>query len=173
MVTYFVVSFVPPEAAGRLAALTRRFPKTILPQPPVRMHLTWRSFDGLPPGTLAPLKEALSEVAARHEPLHVELLGGGVFAGGAVWARVSGEPVMALQRAVDQALRRIGLPEASHPFVPHVTLGAGPPGTRTPAFLHDLRMRFSMEEIVLSTTGTTEYRVVRRFPLGATALPGA
>ncbi len=166
-ISYFVASFLPEVTAARLARLGRGLPRPIEPHPAEHLHITWRSFDGLPPGTLAPLKEALAGVAARHRPLRLELLGGGVFAGGSVWARVCQHgPLAALRADVDRALMGLGLPPASHPFVPHVTLGVGPPGTRAPAFLHDLATRFEIEELVLTTTGTQPYRVVRRFPLG-------
>jgi 2'-5' RNA ligase len=168
LVSYFVTSFIPEPKALRLARLAARLPDPIEAHAPGHLHITWRSFDGLPPGTLAPLVASLAAVAQRHAPLSLELLGGGVFAAGAVWARVlPSAPVMALQADIDAALRGLELPPASYPFVPHVTLGVGPTGTRLPAYLHDLATRIVLGELVLTTTGTQPYRVVKHFPLGA------
>jgi len=168
IVSYFVVSFLPPSAAARLARLARRFPASLEPRPQERLHITWRSFDGLPHGHLASLKATLSRVASRHAPFTAELLGAGVFQGGAVWARVcpSGA-VCELQADVDTALALEGLPPAAHPFVPHITLGSGPEGTRPPRFLHDLSMRLRLDGFALTSTGSQEYRVVRRYPLAS------
>ncbi len=166
VVSYFVASFVPQPAAGRLARLASRLPADVEPHTPDHLHLTWRSFDGLPPGRLAPLKDALTAVAARHAPLTLELLGAGVFAAGAVWARVLPDPaLLALQADIDAALTGLELPPASYPFVPHITLGVGEPGIRVPRLLHDLSTRFVLDEIALTTTGTQPYRVVKHFPL--------
>jgi len=166
VVSYFVASFVPGAAARRLGRLADRLPAQIEPPTLEHLHITWRSFDGLPHGALSPLKQALADVAARHAPLTLELLGGGVFAAGAVWARVcSAAPVLALQADIDTALRGLSLPEASYPFAPHITLGVGPPGTRVPSYLHDLSSRVVIEEFALTTTGTQPYRVVRHFEL--------
>lgn len=168
LVSYFVASFLPEPSALRLARLAARLPDPIEPHAPGRLHLTWRSFDGLPPGALAPLKAALSGVVERHGPVTLEIVGGGVFAAGAVWARVlPAAPVMALQADIDAALRGLGLPPASYPFVPHVTIGVGPTGTRLPSYLLDLSTRIVLGELVLSTTGTQPYRVVKHFPLGS------
>ncbi|MFH1469032.1 MAG: 2'-5' RNA ligase family protein [Pseudomonadota bacterium] len=165
-VSYFVASFLPEDAATRLARLGVRLPPGVAPVPAAHLHLTWRSFEGLPHGLLAPLKEGLAAVATRHGPVRVELLGGGVFPAGAVWARVSPKPaVSALQAEIDTLLRALGLPGAGWPFVPHITLGQGPPGTRTPAVLHDLSARLTLSDFALTTTGQQPYRVVRHFPL--------
>ncbi len=167
LVSYFVASFMPEPATKRLARLAARLPAPIEPHTPGHLHITWRSFDGLPAGMLRPLEGALADVAARHATLTLELLGGGVFAAGAVWARVLTErPVMALQADIDATLLSLGLPPASYPFVPHITLGVGPAGTRLPGFLHDLSTRIVLDELVLTTTGTQPYRVVKHFPLG-------
>jgi 2'-5' RNA ligase len=166
VVSYFVASFVPQPNAERLARLARRLPPEIEPHAPEHLHITWRSFDGLPTGRLAPLKIALDQVAARHGPLLLELMGGGVFAAGAVWARICpSPPIRALQADIDRALAELELPPASYPFVPHITLGVGAPGTRLPGYLHDLASQVLIEELVLTTTGSQPYRVVKHFPL--------
>ncbi len=166
VVSYFVASFIPEPSARRLGRLAARLPPGVEPHSPDHLHLTWRSFDGLPHGTLAPLKEALCQVGRRRPPLTVELLGGGAFAAGAIWARACPSPaLLALQADIDAALGALGLPEASYPFVPHVTLGVGPAGTRAPGFLHDLSTRFVLDTFALTTSGTQPYRMVRHFGL--------
>jgi len=166
VVSYYVASFIPGATALRLGRLAGRLSAGIDPHTPDHLHITWRSFDGLPHGALSPLKQALAAVAARHPPLTLELLGGGVFAAGAVWARVcSAAPVLDLQADIDAALRGLSLPDASYPFAPHITLGVGPPGTRVPSLLHDLSCRVVIDEFALTTTGTQPYRVVRHFEL--------
>ncbi len=167
VVSYFVASFIPGVTARRLGRLAGRLPAGVEPHTPDHLHITWRSFDGLPHGALAPLKQALADVAAQHPPITLELLGGGVFAAGAVWARVCPEPpVLAFQADIDAALQGLDLPEASYPFAPHITLGVGPPGTRVPPYLHDLSSKVVIDAFALTTTGTQPYRVVRHFELG-------
>jgi 2'-5' RNA ligase len=166
VVSYFVVSFLPDRTAERLAALARCLPGGIAPQTAQRMHLTYRSFDGLPHGLLDPLKQGLSEVALRHKPILATLRGAGAFDAGAVWARVRSGRVCALHVDIDAVLDAIGLPPASHPFVPHVTLGTGPAGAPAPACLDRLWMVTRLDAIALTTTGSAAYRTVRWFPLG-------
>ncbi len=166
VVSYFVVSFLPERTAVRLAALAACLPAGIEPQTAERMHLTYRAFDGLPHGLLEPLKQGLSQVAQRHRPILATLRGAGTFEAGTVWAGVRSRRVLALQADIDALLRDLGLPAASHPFVPHVTLGAGPPARPAPACMHVPRMRVRLDAFALTTTGTAAYRTVRRFPLG-------
>lgn len=164
--SWFVASFVPGAAARRLARLGRGLPPQVAPLGAEVLHLTWRSFDDLPPGTLGDVEAALEAIALEHPPLILELMGGGVFAGGSVWARVCPKPpVLALQTAIDRALGALGLPGASHPFVPHITLARGPAGTRLPFFLHDLSTRVQINALALTTVQAEPTRVVASYPL--------
>ena len=172
LVSYFVVSFLADRDALRVAALTRCLPPGIEPQSSERLHLTYRSFDGLPQGLLDPLKHALAGVAARHAPILATVRGVGAFDTGTLWACVRSRAVHALQRDIDAALSALDLPPASHPFVPHVTLGNGPAGTPPPTCLDGLWMRVRLDAFALTTTGTAAYRIVRWFPLGEAASDG-
>lgn len=175
-VSYFVTSFLHEEAAADLVRWGERLPCQVTGNPITRIHITWRSFDGLPPGRFADLKAALREVAARHAPFRIRVRGGGCFQAGAVWVRIVSPEALALQADVDEALTRLGCPPASHPFVPHVTLGHGPAGTEAPAWLSDLELETELDALWLTTTGHAEYRVALRLPLGPPSdedLPGS
>ena len=170
VISYFVTSFIPEPQASTLAALASRLPPGITPNPASRMHLTYRSFDGLPPGLLQPLKTALRGIAATQAPFTFTISGWGRFAGGALWARGVANPggdypVMTLQRRFDEALERLGLPAASHEFVPHVTLGQDAAASRAPRWLEGIRLVIPIHSICLTTTGNAEYRVVTRIRL--------
>ncbi len=167
VISYFVVSFVPDPLASKLAELAQQLPEDFEPQSPERMHITWRSFDGLPPGLLEPLKDALREVCQTTEPFEAKISGGGEFDLGAVWAGITpSKQITDLQRRIDTALSELGLPEATHEFVPHITIGHGPPGATAPANISRLKERFEVDEVLLTTTGNQAYRVVVRTPLG-------
>ena len=167
VISYFVVSFVPEPLASELAEMAQALPDGFEPQSPERMHITWRSFDGLPSGLLEPLKDALREICQSTEPFEAQISGGGEFDLGAVWAGLSpSEELMALQRRIDGALSVLGLPQATHDFVPHITIGHGPPGSQAPPMLEPLNQTFAIEEVLLTTTGNQAYRVVVRTSLG-------
>lgn len=166
VISYFVASFVPEEAARVLVSWGERLPADVVRNPATRMHVTYRSFDGMPPGRYAPLRQALRRVAARHPPFTVRIRGGGVFAAGAVWVRMISAEILALQADIDREMALVGCPGASHPFVPHLTLGHGPPGIESPPWLSDVALEFDFDELLLTTTGHKEYRVAVRFPLG-------
>ncbi|MBN1337166.1 MAG: 2'-5' RNA ligase family protein [Deltaproteobacteria bacterium] len=166
VVSYFVASFLPDHVAHRLFSLASCLGGDLVPQPAERMHLTYRSFDGLPHGRLDPLKHALAQVAERHAPLVATLRGAGAFPAGAIWARVRSRRVLALHADIDAAMESLGLPPAFHPFVPHVTLCTGPAGSPPPDCLDRLWMRVRLDAIALTTTGNAAYRTVRWFPLG-------
>jgi 2'-5' RNA ligase len=165
-VSYFVTSFLPMDAAQELVRLGAALPPQVVRNSIPRIHVTWRSFDGLPHGRFLPLKRALREVAAAHSPFQVRVRGGGSFDAGAIWVRLVSPQALALQADVDAALTRVGCPPASHPFIPHVTLGHGPAGTSAPVWLSDIDLETYISEIFLTTTGQTEYRVAVRLPLG-------
>lgn len=166
VVEYFVSTFVPEPASQRLATLARDLGPEVEPMPASRMHITYRSFEGLPPGRLVAVKEAVRQVGARQAPFRALVKGGGSFEGGVVWVGVESDAVWELRRQVDRAFRRLDVPPAKHPFVPHITLGRGPAGVQAPAFLDEISLAFPVEEILLTTTGRAEYRVVLRVPLG-------
>jgi 2'-5' RNA ligase len=166
IVSYFVTVFVPEPLASELADEARRLPEGSEPQPADRMHITFRSFDGLPHGLLQPLKDAIRDVASKRPPFRIRLAGGGTFAAGAIWVRAVSDEIDAFQADIDRTLTELGLPAASHPFIAHITLGHGQPGQELPPFVEEIRGEFVAEELLLTTTGAAEYRVVLREPLG-------
>lgn len=166
LVSYFVTSFIPEPQATRLAGLSARLGPGVELQEADRMHVTFRSFDGLPPGKLLPLKSALREVARRHEPFDAVIRGFGIFEGGAIYTSLESEALHRLQADIHQALTALGLPAPSHPFLAHVTLAHAQPGSTLPATLVEIEDRFRVDELFLTTTGTIEYRVVMRICLG-------
>jgi 2'-5' RNA ligase len=166
VVSYFVTTFVPEPLACELEGYAQRLPEGSELQTADRMHITFRSFDGLPHGLLNPLKEAIRELAARWPPFRIQVAGGGSFDAGAIWVRADSPEIYAFQADIDRVLTDLGLPGASHPFIAHVTLGHAPPGNPIPPFVEQIRGEFTADEILLTTTGAAEYRVVLRASLG-------
>jgi len=167
VISYFVVSFVPEPLASALAGLAQNLAEGFEPQSPERMHITWRSFDGLPSGSLEPLKDALREICQETEPFVAQISGAGEFDLGAVWAAITPtEAITQLQHRIDEAILVLGLPQATHTFVPHITIGHGPAGSQAPAALMNLSHAFAVDEVLLTTTGNQAYRVVVRTRLG-------
>jgi 2'-5' RNA ligase len=170
VISYFVVSFVPEPLASALAEMAQNLPEGFEPQSPERMHITWRSFDGLPSGSLEPLKDALREICQSTEPFVAQISGGGEFDLGAVWAGITpSEAMTQLQVRIDEALSILGLPKATHTFVPHITIGHGAAGSQAPTALKNLSHAFPIDEVLLTTTGNQAYRVVVRTLLGEDA----
>jgi 2'-5' RNA ligase len=87
-------------------------------------HLTLRFIGEVDEGTAADIDEALSRLKARRFTL--QLAGAGLFGNGKprqLWVGVEREPVLCtLQRKIEQALIRAGLPPEPRKFSPHVTL---------------------------------------------------
>ena len=104
-----------------------------------QLHLTLRFIGEVDGRDAAAIDDALASIRAPRFTL--ELKGVGEFGGKnprALWAGVRDEaPVAHLQRKVESAIQRVGLPPEERKFSPHVTLARlrGSPRDRVIAFL--------------------------------------
>jgi 2'-5' RNA ligase len=119
----FVSIPMPEDTAARLANLARGCPVGRR-MPEDALHLTLVFLGDLSDGQLEELHEALSSV--RSGRVELRFAGLGVFGEDrprALWAGVEPDPeLVALQRAVERAVRKAGLAPEARRFVPHVTL---------------------------------------------------
>jgi 2'-5' RNA ligase len=128
-----------------------------------QLHLTLRFIGEVDERDANAIDDALSAIAAPRFTL--ELKGVGEFGGKhprALWAGVAAnETLMRLQRKIESALQRIGLPAEERKYTPHVTLArlrATPPG-RVMDYLADHALYasgpFEVAEFILFSSQTT------------------
>lgn len=85
------------------------------------IHLTLRFIGEVDEGQAEDIDEALATVSA--QPFSLMIKGVGAFDDRLLWAGIAdGEPVVALRRKVESALRRAGLPPDGRRFAPHLTI---------------------------------------------------
>jgi 2'-5' RNA ligase len=101
---------------------------------PESLHVTLKFIGEKPQEAVEQIKQSLSSV--RTEPVEMNFRGYGFFptakAARVFWVGIeSGPQLAALAKAVDQALKALGIPQEEHAFTPHLTLarGGGRPGT--------------------------------------------
>jgi RNA 2',3'-cyclic 3'-phosphodiesterase len=92
------------------------------------IHLTLKFLGDVSTDQLTPITGLLAEVAASYPGLDLTIGGSGAFPNArrprVVWVGCEGSPVLGrLQKAVDQAMDRLGYPREERPFSPHLTLG--------------------------------------------------
>ena len=130
----FVALDLPAGAKAALAAAERQL-QGLLPAGvgwvnPAGIHLTLKFLGATEAGRVDALLAALREAAAGDQPpfpLHLDGLG--VFPNRreprVIWAGVGGDldSLAKTQRRVEQAMARLGFPEESRAFRPHLTLG--------------------------------------------------
>ena len=95
---------------------------------PESLHVTLKFIGEKPQEAVEKIKQALSSVRA--EPVEINFRGYGFFptakAARVFWVGIeSGPQLSALAKAVDQALKVLGIPQEEHPFTPHLTLARG------------------------------------------------
>ena len=144
-----------------------------------QLHLTLRFFGEVEAAQADDLAAALEGVRAA--PFALALRGVGQFAkkGSAhtLWAGLApSDALLALQRQVESAARRAGLPPEGRKFAPHITLArlnraSGPvqPFMQTHGALHGEPwpvVAFDLMESTLTPAGA-EYETVRRYRLSA------
>jgi 2'-5' RNA ligase len=141
-----------------------------------QLHLTLRFIGEVDERDANAIDDALSAIAAPRFTL--ELKGVGEFGGKhprALWAGAWNETLMRLQRKIESALQRIGLPAEERKYTPHVTLArlrATPPG-RVMDFLADHALYasgpFDVAEFILYSSQPTPngslYVAERNYPL--------
>ena len=106
-----------------------------------QLHLTLRFIGDVDERDANGIDEALSTIAA--PSFMLELKGVGAFGGRnprAIWAGVAAnEPLLHLQRKIESAVQRLGLPAEERKYTPHVTLARlrATPAGRVIDFLAD------------------------------------
>jgi RNA 2',3'-cyclic 3'-phosphodiesterase len=123
MIRLFVALALPDPVAESLALLQAGVPGARWSERD-QLHLTLRFIGEVDGRDANAIDDALSAIQA--PPFMLQLKGVGEFGGKsprALWAGVaSPEPVVHLQRKIEVALQRIGLPAEERKFTPHVTL---------------------------------------------------
>lgn len=176
MIRLFVALALPDDVAESLAPLQTGVPGARWLTRD-QLHLTLRFIGDVDERDANAVDDALSLVEAPR--FTVMLKGVGEFGGKtphALWAGVADkEPIAFLQRKIETALQRVGLPAESRKFQPHVTLARlrGAPGGRVMDFLADYALyasapfeagAFILYSSVLTPNGSL-YRAERAYRL--------
>ncbi|HEY3778449.1 MAG TPA: RNA 2',3'-cyclic phosphodiesterase [Rhizomicrobium sp.] len=176
MIRLFVALALPDSVAESLLLLEGGVPGarwSTLEQ----LHLTLRFIGEVDGRAAAAIDDALASI--RVPKLTLELKGVGEFGGKnprALWAGVrDASPVEHLQRKIESALQRVGLPAEARKFVPHISLARlrGSPRDRVITFLasHALYASppFEVGAFILYSSRLTPngslYRPERRYAL--------
>lgn len=175
MIRLFTALALPPELAGRLAALEAGIPGARWVEPR-NLHITLRFIGEVDGGMAQEVHECLAEIRAA--AFEVTLSGFGTFGSrspNALWAGVEKAPELThLQAKVDSALARAGVAAEGRKFVPHVTLARlkNAPVPRLQAFIaghSPFRDAFMAESFVLFRShlgrGGAEYEALAEYPL--------
>jgi len=172
----FVALALPDSIAQQLAMLQAGVPGAHW-QTREQLHLTLRFIGDVDGRDATAVDDALSLIEA--PKFSLALKGVGEFGGKtphALWAGVRDkEPVAFLQRKIETALQRAGLPPEQRKFVPHVTLARlrGSPRGRVMDFLTDHALyastAFDVEAFILYSSVLTPngsiYRAERAYRL--------
>lgn len=123
MIRLFVALEIPEEIRSRLFLLQCGVPGARWSKPE-QIHLTLRFVGEVNEAMAGDIDDVLSSLRA--PPLTLELAGVGEFGGKlprAVWAGVRPNAgLVHLQKKIENALQRLGLPSEERKFTPHVTL---------------------------------------------------
>ncbi len=127
----FAALAIPDDVAPGLALIQAGVPGARW-QTRVQLHLTLRFIGEVDGRAMAAIHDALSGIAA--PAFALELHGTGAFGGKhphTLWAGVrTSEPLLHLQRKIETAVQRAGVPAEGQKYTPHVTLARL---TRAPA----------------------------------------
>lgn len=125
MIRLFVALDLPESVRDRLAALQGGVPGARW-STPEQLHLTLRFIGEVDGNVARDIDDALA--AIRAPSFRLGLSGVGEFGGRkprALWAGVRGnEALLHLQRKIETAMQRIGLPAEPRKYSPHVTLAS-------------------------------------------------
>ena len=94
-----------------------------------QIHLTLKFLGDVPDGDVPRICEAATTVAARYEPIELEVAGTGCFpprgAARIVWVGVDGppQPLVECQQACEQACAELGFRPENRKYHPHLTIG--------------------------------------------------
>jgi RNA 2',3'-cyclic 3'-phosphodiesterase len=143
------------------------------------LHLTLKFLGEIDSAQVAPIHDALQQVAARHEPFQLRLGGFGAFPSlrraSVLWVGISADAaLLALQRDVDDALAALGHPREERAFRPHLTVARARRGAREPDvsrlasdFAYDSAVGVDTVYLMRSHTGAggSRYEPVVQAPL--------
>ena len=96
---------------------------------PQGIHLTLKFLGNIAPDLVPRIADAIAQAARGTPPLKLQVGGLGCFPNlhrpRVIWVAVTGdvEPLITLQRGIDQALLPLGFAIEKRPFSPHLTLG--------------------------------------------------
>ena len=174
----FVALALPDEVASRFALIQSGVPGARWSNRD-QLHLTLRFIGEVDGRVAAAVDDVLSAVRAPGFCLTIKSVG--QFGGrnpSALWAGVEPNPKLAhLQRKVESALQRAGLPAETRKFTPHITLARlkGSPNARVIAYLAEHAL-FSAPPIdvrgyilysSVTSPGGSLYRAEKAYPLKA------
>ena len=179
----FVALSLPDVVRNSLLALQGGVPGARW-QTREQLHLTLRFIGEVDGREMAAIDDALAAISA--PAFALELKGVGSFGGRTprdLWAGArSNDALNHLQRKIESALQRIGLPAETRKYTPHVTLARlkGSQNGRVADFLthHALYAsgEFPVEGFILYSSKTTSdgsiYRAEKAYPLEKQSWPG-
>ena len=96
---------------------------------PESIHLTLKFLGDIKAVKINEIAEAISETVVRYTPISLQAKGVGVFPGikrpQVLWVGLAGqlEPLVSLQKTLDENLETIGFPMEKRPFKGHLTMG--------------------------------------------------
>ena len=176
MIRLFVALALPDRVASGLLAMQSGVPGARW-STREQLHLTLRFIGDVDERDATSIDEALMTISAPRFTL--ELKGVGAFGGKnprAIWAGVAGnQPLLHLQRKIESAMQRLGLPAEERKYTPHVTLARlrATPAGRVMDFLADHSLYasgpFEVNEFTLFSSRLTPngsiYVTEREYPL--------
>ena len=144
------------------------------------LHLTLKFLGEVDGSHVTAVGTAVQQVGARHEPLVLRISGFGAFPSlrraSVLWVGVGADPrLLALQRALEDALVPLGYAREQRAFRPHITVARTPRGPREPDVSHvtkefDYQSSVPVQTVdVMSSRpgpGGSRYEAVLRAPLG-------
>lgn len=132
-------------------------------------HITLRFLGDISEEQLRRTKEAVDQVGkAWTTPLHLVAQGVGAFPGmqraRVIWVGLAGdtEPLLQLQRRLEQALSDLGFPTERRRFTPHVTIGR----LREPASVPDFLLAQERSEFGAWTVSAIQVIESKLYPTG-------
>ncbi|HTX80056.1 MAG TPA: RNA 2',3'-cyclic phosphodiesterase, partial [Longilinea sp.] len=119
---------VNQELAGIISGLKQRVPTGIRWVPAGNIHITLKFLGDVSKHNLAAIDQTVESVAGQHSAFDVRLAGLGAFPNlrrpHVVWIGIQAPASLAtMAQEIDQTLARLGYPQESRPFSPHLTLG--------------------------------------------------
>jgi 2'-5' RNA ligase len=172
----FVALALPDDIAASFASIQGGVPGARW-QTRDQLHLTLRFIGEAGGREQSAIDDALSTIKAA--PLRIEFKGTGEFGGKnphTLWVGVrTNDALMHLQRKIETALQRVGLPPDPRKFTPHVTIARlrGTPRGRLMDYLHDHALyaspSFEAGAFILYSSLVTSdgsiYRAEKAYPL--------